>query len=98
MSAGAGAKHDHGKPRWDLLPWGPVGDVVAVLTFGAAKYAPNNWQHVDEPRGRYYAAALRHLAAWVDGERFDPESGLPHLAHACCCLLFLLWFERGGGP
>jgi len=93
-----GAKHDGGKPRWDLLPMGPVARVVDVLTFGATKYAPDNWQQVAEPGGRYFAAALRHLAAWSDGERLDPESGLPHLAHAACCLLFLLWFERGETP
>lgn len=27
-------------------------------------------------------------------ERLDPESGLPHLAHAACCLLFALELDE----
>jgi len=30
---------------------------------------------------------------WQSGERFDKESGLPHLAHVACNAIFLLWFE-----
>ncbi len=87
-------KHDAEKPRWDLLPLEGVADVVDVLTFGARKYAPDNWRTVPEWRRRYYAAAMRHLVAWQRGERTDTESGLPHLAHAMCCLLFLAALER----
>lgn len=87
-------KHDQDKPRWDLLPLEAVGYVVDVLTFGAKKYAPDGWRQVPEWRRRYYAAALRHLVAWWKGERVDPESGLPHLAHAGCCLLFLAELDR----
>jgi hypothetical protein len=89
-----GAKFDNGKDRWDLLPFGAVRQVVRVLTYGAFKYAPNNWQLVQNARERYAAAALRHFAAWHGGEILDGESRLPHLAHAACCLLFLLWVDR----
>ncbi|MCU7521636.1 MAG: hypothetical protein HF312_15575 [Ignavibacteria bacterium] len=84
-----GKKYDAGKDRWDLLPFAQVRQIVKVLTFGAAKYEPNNWQGVEKER--YIAAAFRHLTAWIDGERCDPESGIHHLAHAACNLLFLLW-------
>jgi len=90
LSESVGKKLDTGKPRWDLLPWKATGAIVDVLTFGAKKYAPNNWRKVPEARERYLAAALRHLVAWGDGEDTDPESGLHHLAHAGCCVLFLL--------
>lgn len=90
----SGVKHDAGKDRWDLLPLTAVREVVRVLTYGAQKYAPDQWRVVPEPRPRYYAAAQRHLSAWWLGEAVDAESGLPHLAHAACCLLFLLALER----
>lgn len=88
-----GQKHDAGKDRWDLLPLWPVEQVVKVLTFGAAKYGPNNWQLVEGRADRYFAATMRHLTRWRLGESNDPESGLSHLAHAACCVLFLLWDE-----
>lgn len=81
------------KDPWHLLPWDSVRQVVQVLAYGAKKYAPNNWQKVPDARERYFSAAERHLIAWQQGEDRDFESGLPHLAHAACCLLFLLWFE-----
>lgn len=86
----AGSKHDAEKARWDLLPLGAVSAVVDVLTYGAKKYAPDNWRLVSDARTRYFAAAMRHVVAWKRGERLDAESGLPHLAHAACCLLFIL--------
>lgn len=90
---GLGVKLDAGKPRWDLLPTTPLAEVVGVLTFGALKYSADGWHHVPEPRARYYAAALRHIVAYQRGETVDPESGHHHLAHAVCCLLFLMWFD-----
>lgn len=90
----AGRKDDAGKPQWDLLPMAEVEDVVKVLTYGAKKYPePDNWKRVPSARNRYYSAALRHIVAWKCGERLAPDSKLPHLAHAVCCLLFLAWFD-----
>jgi len=93
-----GRKADKGKPRWSLLPRGAVMRVIDVLEFGAMKYAPDNWKRVPDARTRYYDALHRHVEAWWGGERTDPDSGLHHLAHAACCVLFLLWFdtERSG--
>lgn len=93
-SAPEGVKHDATKARWDLVPWAAMTEVVHVLTHGAAKYAPGNWRKVPDHRRRYLSAALRHMTAWAMGEIRDTESGRPHLAHAVCCLLFLL--EREG--
>lgn len=64
--------------------------MVNVLTHGAEKCAPDNWRSVPEWRRRYFAAAQRHLVAYYQGEGLDEDSGLPHLAHAACCILFLL--------
>tara|TARA_Y100001951_G_C11283729_1_gene267174 strand:- start:781 stop:1095 length:315 start_codon:yes stop_codon:yes gene_type:complete len=88
-----GTKYDGAKPRWDLMPWGPAEEVVRVLTFGADKYSDDNWMHVQPAHKRYQAAAIRHIVAWAQGERLDPESGFHHLAHAVSCLLFLMWHD-----
>lgn len=83
-------KDDAGKVRLDLLPFAALEDVARVLEYGAEKYAPQGWRHLEGGHERYVRAALRHLHAHAGGEMFDPESGLPHLAHAACSLLFAL--------
>lgn len=85
-----GVKHDLGKRDWTLLPWSALRAVVDVLMHGALTYERDNWRFVPDAERRYLAAAFRHLTAYADGERYDCDSGLPHLAHAVCCLLFLL--------
>lgn len=82
-------KFDGEKPRMDLLDRYAIEQLAAVLTFGARKYAAHNWRNGLE-YSRLVAAALRHIHAFNDGEDLDPESGLPHAAHAMCCLMFLL--------
>jgi len=89
----AGMKFDGEKPRMDLL----VSDMPRaleaighVLTAGAEKYAPGNWQYVENADSRYLAAALRHEMALARGEQNDPETGVHHLAHVVCCVLFRL--------
>jgi hypothetical protein len=84
-----GKKFDTEKDRWDLLPLALINDTVKVITFGAKKYGPNNWQHVNNGKERYYAALMRHIVAYRQGELVDSESGLSHLAHAMCNLIFL---------
>ena len=90
-----GKKYDSGKRRWGLMPWGALGHVVDVLQFGAEKYGPHNWIHVENARERYTDALLRHVTARQMGHVLDPESGRPHLAHAACCILFLIALETG---
>lgn len=86
-----GVKYDASKPRWSLIPQGTLEEVIKVLEYGANKYAPDNWKKVPEMEVRYYDAAMRHIDAYWQGEYLDEESGQPHLAHAVCCLLFLMW-------
>ncbi len=89
-----GRKFDTSKPRWSLLPFKELSQVVEVLTLGSKKYSDDNWKYVDNSRDRYFSACMRHLTSWWNGEIKDKESGQSHLAHAICCLLFLLWFEN----
>ena len=92
-----GEKHDKGKLRFSLLPIEPLWEIVKVLEKGAEKYSEENWKAVENPRRRYFDALMRHLLCWFyTEEKTDPETGLSHLAHAGCCLWFLLWFELTG--
>lgn len=83
------------KPRWELLPWNAVEEVVEILTFGAKKYEDNNWAR-GARWGRYMRAAISHITQWWRGEDLDPETGKSHLAHAVCCLIFLMEYQRNG--
>lgn len=94
LVSATGRKDDQEKNRLDLIEPEFIEGVGKVLTFGADKYEPNNWQKVEDAEDRYYAAALRHLIAWRKGEKTDPESGLSHLDHVACNIMFLQHFER----
>ena len=87
-----GRKDDGDKPRYDLIPPSTLHALATVLTFGAKKYAPRNWEK-GISWGRVFAALMRHLWAWWGGELYDPETGFSHLWHAQCCLSFLIEFE-----
>jgi Domain of unknown function (DUF5664) len=88
-----GIKHDDGKPRLDLLSTKALNGVADVLRFGAQKYAADNWRGGMAWR-RLIRAALNHLTAFADGVDTDAESGLPHLDHALCCLMFLSEYQK----
>jgi hypothetical protein len=88
-----GTKHDHGKPRMSLIDPEFAAELASVLTFGASKYAPDNWRYGIEVR-RLLDAALRHINAINAGEDADPETGLHHAAHAACELMFAMWMIR----
>lgn len=100
-SQGAGLKYDGGKVMFRALTRGlalPLKAVAAVLTYGASKYKIDSWQTVPQGAERYEDALDRHLNAWKSGEENDDESGLHHLAHAACNVLFMLWFEMTAKP
>lgn len=88
-----GIKLDHGKARTDLLHPTFLEDVAKVLAHGAKKYGAGNWKALKHGRERYVGALLRHIIAYSQGERVDAETGLPHLAHAGCCLMFIHGFD-----
>ena len=84
-----GRKFDGGKLEYGLLPPLALEETVKVLTFGAQKYERDNWKKVPDSKRRYFDAMERHIWAYKRGEQMDPESGIHHLAHAMCCLMFL---------
>jgi hypothetical protein len=85
---GSGARYNDEKPALDLIPLCTLEDEARVWDHGRAKYSAYNWM-----KGMAWSVplgcALRHIAAWQRGEDLDPESGLPHLAHAMCNLRML---------
>ncbi len=83
-----GVKHDSDKIRMDLLPPEALVSLGKVLTYGAAKYKPNNWRGVNSER--YVAALLRHLVSHMGGTKMDDESGLTHLDHVLTNAAFLV--------
>lgn len=91
-------KLDNGKTNWSLVPFDSVEEVAKVLEFGATKYAANNWK-VGSGLGtiRVLNSALRHIFAFLRGEQIDPESGLSHLSHAACNLLFAIHYVSNKG-
>ena len=90
---GTALKFDDGKLPLHLLSTEAMNQTAAVLAFGAQKYAEHNWRK-GFVWSRPLSAAMRHITAFNAGEDKDPESGLSHLAHAACCIMFLLEFEK----
>ena len=90
---GSALKFDQDKLPLHLLSTEAMNQTAAVLQFGADKYAAHNWRK-GFVWSRPLAAAMRHITAFNAGEDKDPESGLSHLAHAACCIMFLLEFEK----
>jgi hypothetical protein len=84
-------KFDNEKIRMDLLPVRALTGIAEVLTHGAKKYGDRNWEN-GLKWSRVFGATLRHLFAWWGGEDIDKESGLHHLKHVGCNILFLLEF------
>lgn len=68
-------------------------DAAAVLDYGAKKYAEWNWAK-GMKWSVCFGCALRHASAILDGEVLDAESGLPHVGHYLCNLIFLLHYTR----
>lgn len=88
-----GVKHDSGKARMDLLSPYALEQIAQVMTAGAKKYGDNNW------RGgllwsRVFGALMRHAWAYWRGEDLDAETGINHLAHCGCCIMFLLEYSK----
>ncbi len=69
--------------------------VAAVLGFGAAKYEPRGWEK-GIAFGRLFAAAGRHATALANGEYIDAESGLSHVSHFWCNVMFLVVLTARG--
>lgn len=91
--ASEGRKDDREKLRFDLIPPELLEQTALVLTYGAAKYTPRNWEK-GMNWGRVFGALMRHMWAWWRGQDKDAETGFSHLSHAACCIAFLIAYEH----
>lgn len=73
------------------LPFEQLGTIARVLDFGARKHSRDGWK--DQSFMHHAHAFFRHVFARMCGVKYDPETGLPHLAHAASRLLFMMWFD-----
>lgn len=83
-------KWDNGKIRYELVPLSAIEALGKVMTFGATRYGIETWRLLPKANDRYYAATLRHLFAYRNGEYLDKDSGMPHLFHALTNIAFLI--------
>lgn len=88
-----GRKFDNGKAPISLVPFEFIEGVAEVLKFGAIKYNAYNWAEGFN-WSRLMDAAYRHLGAFEKGEDLDDESGLSHLLHLACCVMFLYMHQK----
>lgn len=59
----------------------------AAMSFyeGMSKYGAFNWRHAGIKMSVYLNALERHLTRFKNGEDFDPETHVPHLASIIAC-------------
>lgn len=92
-------KFDAGKPRWSLMPWPALREVLKVLEVGAKTYGDWNWKdnHKEVKWSRYMDAFDRHyIDGFKEGQDYDKVTGIYELAHAICNLIFLLIYQIFG--
>lgn len=83
----SGKKFDSGKPPLAQGCFAYFGKALAgvaeISAYGAQKYSvpynEQNWRKVENGKGRYADALLRHLKAHLSGELIDAESGKAHI-------------------
>lgn len=87
-----GLRFNKGKVRWGLMHYKSIEPMIRVLMYGAEKYDDNNWQKGLNKK-EILECLQRHLAALMDGETHDAESGLPHIGHIMCNAMFFSYFS-----
>jgi hypothetical protein len=67
---------DSGKPRYDLMPVGPMKRLAELYARGAVKYGENNWQlaNSDVEMRRFRASAMRHMYEWLAGNEDEDHA------------------------
>lgn len=92
-----GLRFNSDKLRIDLMPWEWVAGLCHLLTRGAKKYAPRNWEK-GLSWGDTVASLKRHLIAWERGEDYDEETGSHHMVSVAwnALVLFSMFIRKIG--
>ena len=69
-------RFNEGKLRYDLIPPYPLEQLAKLFTYGAKKYAPNNWKK-GHPWSDVADSLIRHLEAYRAGEDYDYDKDCP---------------------
>lgn len=88
-----GGKKGSKLERFDLIPWDQITELARHFGRGARKYEDRNWER-GYAWSLSYAALLRHLTQWWQGEDVDQETGSSHLIAVAWHALALAWFQR----
>lgn len=98
ISKSSNPKDAFGSIKIPLHLWPLTATVMGCMGFldGALKYGRTNYRPMGVKASTYFDACSRHLALWFEGEDIDPESGLPHLAHALACLAIIVDSQATG--
>lgn len=77
------------KPRFSLLPWTVLLNVARVFSYGAEKYAPDDWK---EREPEYFIDKIyRHMNEVHRGIRLDQETKVHPVFHVAANVLMLCW-------
>jgi len=82
-----------GKPMVSLIPTEAILEMAKAFTYGANKYAADNFKQGIKFR-RLLDATMRHVLAISDTEDTDIESGNSHVGHALASLAMLAWMMK----
>lgn len=88
-----GLRYNEGKLRYDLLEPSAIKELVKVFTKGAEKYAPHNWEK-GMAWSKVLASLKRHIAEFEQGEDYDNETKLYHMAHAAWNAMALVSYYK----
>lgn len=73
-------RYNESKPKWSQIHYKSLEPMIKVLEYGESKYNKKNWQ-VGLDLVEIQESMQRHLAAVMDGELYDKESGELHMGH-----------------
>lgn len=73
-----------------LFPATALAYGALAMTEGDVKYGGFNYRAVGVRASVYYAATLRHLMKYFNGQWCDPVTKVPHLASALACIAVLI--------